>query len=107
MESQPDFGTRLGSFFQAKRDAFFAALAPSRFHLLPCRGTYFALADYRDIQPDMPDQEFARWLTLTHGVATIPVSAFYADGTDNRLVRFCFAKTEDTLEEAAQRLCRV
>lgn len=107
MEATPDFGTRLGAFFQTKRDQFFAALVPSKFRLLPCHGTYFALADYSQIKPGMPDTEFARWLTTEHGVATIPVSGFYADGTDHHVVRFCFAKTDETLTQAAERLCRI
>jgi methionine transaminase len=71
--------------------------------LLPCRGTYFQLASYADIS-DLPDRRFAEWLTREVGVAVIPVSAFYADGRDDRVVRFCFAKQADTLQAAASRL---
>jgi methionine aminotransferase len=69
----------------------------------PSRGTYFQLADYGEIS-DLPDDEFARWLTEEHKVAVIPVSAFYDEPPDARVVRFCFAKELETLEEAAQRL---
>jgi methionine aminotransferase len=71
--------------------------------LLACRGTYFQLARYRAIS-DRPDREFAHWLTREAGVAVIPVSAFYHDGRDDRVVRFCFAKQEATLAAAGERL---
>ena len=95
----------LAAFYQEKRDAFRRLLAPTPFELLPCRGTYFQLARYAAVA-DRPDREFAEWLTREVGVAVIPVSAFYAGGKDNRVVRFCFAKQASTLEEAAARLYR-
>ena len=75
----------------------------SRFRLTPSAGTYFQLADYGDVS-DLPDAEMARWLTKEHGVAVIPVSAFYEDPPKARFIRFCFAKESATLTEAAERL---
>lgn len=103
MTTEPAFATDLAAFYQAKRDFFRAQLASSRFRLLPCAGTYFQLADYSAIS-DLPDVEFARRLTVEHGVAVIPVSVFLPDGQDHRVIRFCFAKNEDTLAAAGARL---
>ncbi|MFZ2971279.1 MAG: pyridoxal phosphate-dependent aminotransferase [Ferribacterium limneticum] len=94
---------RLAAFYQEKRDFFRLLLAATPFELLPCRGTYFQLARYDRIS-DLPDREFAEWMTREVGVAVIPVSVFYADGRDDRVVRFCFAKQESTLKAAAERL---
>jgi methionine aminotransferase len=69
----------------------------------PTRGSYFQLASYERIS-DMGDMDFTRWLTIEHGVATIPVSAFYENKKDDKLIRFCFAKKEDTLEKAVEKL---
>ena len=93
----------LAGFYQAKRDFFRQQLEGSRFELLPCRGTYFQLARYGAIS-DLPDCEFAHWLTRDAGVAVIPVSVFHHDGRDERVVRFCFAKQESTLVAAGERL---
>jgi len=93
----------LADFYRQKRDFFRAQLAGSRFELLPCRGTYFQLARYGAIA-DKPDRAFAEWLTREVGVAVIPVSVFYHDGHDDRVVRFCFAKQEATLAAAGERL---
>lgn len=93
----------LAAFYQAKRDAFRALLAATPFELLPCRGTYFQLARYDRIS-DLPDRAFAEWLTREVGVAVIPVSAFQPDGRDDKVVRFCFAKREETLAAAAEKL---
>ncbi len=95
----------LATFYQEKRDSFRCLMADTPFELLPCRGTYFQLARY-DRVSDLPDRAFAEWLTREVGVAVIPVSAFYADGRDDKVVRFCFAKRDDTLEAAAERLCK-
>ena len=97
---------RLASFYQQKRDFFRDQLRDSRFELLPCRGTYFQLARY-DAISDLPDREFAEWLTREVGVAAIPVSAFYPDGRDDRVVRFCFAKEDATLAGAGEKLRRI
>ena len=93
----------LAAFYQEKRDFFRRLLAATPFKLLPCRGTYFQLASYADIS-DLPDRQFAEWMTRQIGVAVIPVSVFYPDGRDDRVVRFCFAKQEATLLAAAERL---
>jgi len=96
----------LPSFYQSRRDYFLNRLAGSRFRLLPCHGTFFQLLDYSAISSE-PDVAFARRLTAEHGVAAIPPSVFYHDGEDNRVLRFCFAKKEETLAAAAERLCRI
>ncbi|WP_265944808.1 pyridoxal phosphate-dependent aminotransferase [Dechloromonas sp. A34] len=95
----------LAAFYQEKRDFFRSLMADLPFELLPCRGTYFQLASYAGLS-DLPDRAFAEWMTREVGVAVIPVSAFYVDGRDNRVVRFCFAKKEETLLAAVERLRR-
>jgi methionine aminotransferase len=96
----------LAAFYEQKRNFFRSQLAGSRFELLPSRGTYFQLARYAAIS-ELPDREFAQWMTREIGVAVIPVSAFYHDGRDDRVVRFCFAKQEATLAVAGEKLRRV
>ncbi len=96
----------LSAFYQHKRDFFREQLRGSRFELLPCRGTYFQLACY-DAISGLPDREFAEWMTREVGVAVIPVSVFYDNGRDDRVVRFCFAKQEATLAAAGEKLRRV
>jgi len=96
----------LADFYRQKRDFFRQQMQGSRFELLPCRGTYFQLARYSAIS-DLPDREFAQWMTREVGVAVIPVSVFYRDGHDDRVVRFCFAKQEATLAAAGERLRQV
>ena len=96
----------LAAFYEKKRDFFRVLLAETPFQLLPCRGTYFQLASYRAIS-ERPDREFAEWMTREVGVAVIPVSVFRADGHDDRVVRFCFAKKEETLVAAGERLRRL
>jgi methionine aminotransferase len=94
---------KLAAFYQEKRDFFRSLLAQTPFKLLPCRGTYFQLASYEGLS-ELPDRAFAEWMTREVGVAVIPVSAFHADGRDDRVVRFCFAKKDETLLAAAERL---
>ena len=94
----------LAAFYQGKRDFFREAMAGSRFALLPSGGTYFQLARYGAIS-DLGDAAFCEHLTRNVGVAAIPVSAFFADGRDERVIRFCFAKNESTLAAACERLC--
>jgi len=96
----------LSAFYEQKRDFFRAQLLGSRFELLPCRGTYFQLVRYQAVS-DLPDRAFAEWLTREVGVAAIPVSVFYPDGRDDRVVRFCFAKQDSTLSAAGERLRRI
>jgi methionine aminotransferase len=103
-----DPGEYLGlpDFYQQKRDFFLGAMSGTRFRPLPCQGTYFQLFDYSAIS-DEPDLDFCKRLTTEFGVAAIPVSSFYSDGKDEKVVRFCFAKTEDLLEKAGKLLERV
>lgn len=96
----------LGSFYQEKRDRFRFLLKESNFELLPCEGTYFQTARYTAIS-DKDDVAFCTWLTQEIGVAAIPLSGFFNDGRDYKTIRFCFAKTDETLELAAQRLCTI
>jgi len=93
----------LSAFYQAKRDLFLGGLQGSRLKLLPTAGTYFLCADISSVS-DLDEAEFCQWLVREIGVAAIPLSAFYGDGFDQRVVRFCFAKKDETLIEAAARL---
>lgn len=103
MEKEPAHHLSLPAFYQAKRDCFRDALRPSRFRLLPVHGAYFQVADYSALS-DLEDRAFCEWLVREAGVAAIPVSAFYETPPHAKLVRFCFAKKEATLEAAAARL---
>ena len=94
---------QLPAFYQAKRDLFRAGLAGSRFKLLPSTGSYFQCVDISAIS-DLNEADFCQWLTREVGVAAIPLSAFYGDGFDQRVVRFCFAKKDETLRAALERL---
>jgi len=96
----------LSSFYQKKRDKFIGLIETSRFKAIPCRGTYFQMLDYSAIS-DEPDIEFSKRLTVQHGVASIPPSVFYHDNEDHQVLRFCFAKKDETLERAARRLCTI
>ena len=102
----PDRYLALPEFFAAKRRLLRDALKATPLELLPCAGSYFQLARYGRVS-DLPAAEFAQWLTRAIGVATIPLSAFYHDGTDHHVIRFCFAKREETLQAAAGRLRRL
>ena len=96
----------LPSFYQRKRDLFRAGLASTRLVPLPCSGTYFQLVSYARVS-DEPDRVLAERLTREIGVASIPVSAFHADGRQDRVLRFCFAKSDETLSRACERLARL
>ncbi|RTZ43419.1 aminotransferase class I/II-fold pyridoxal phosphate-dependent enzyme [Candidimonas sp. SYP-B2681] len=100
----------LSAFYQTKRDRLAAGLEKTRFIPMPSQGTFFLLADYSQVS-DLPEAEFARWLTTEHKVGVIPVSAFYKDPNANesnhRLIRFCFAKQDHTLDAAIDRLSLV
>lgn len=104
--AEPAHYLGLADFYQAKRDAFRAGLAATRFELLPCEGTYFQCVGY-DAISDLPDDAFCRWLTTEVGVAAIPLSAFYAQRPQRRIVRFCFAKQDATLNRALARLAQL
>jgi len=93
----------LGAFYQQKRDLFVQLMAESRFRLNKAAGTFFQLADYSEIS-DEADVEFAGRMTREHKVAVIPVSVFYKQPPKQRVIRFCFAKGDDTLRQAAERL---
>ncbi len=100
---RPEHLRELPGFYQRKRDVFADLLATTRFRFTPSAGTYFQLADYSAVS-DLPDVDFARWLTTEVGVAVIPISVFSALPVEERVVRFCFAKHESTLAAAAERL---
>jgi methionine transaminase len=108
MAAHPEHVEELPAFYQAKRDLFCDLLAPSRFSFTRVAGTYFQLVDYSQIRPDLNDVEMSIWMTREHGVATIPVSVFYQNpAPQQRLVRLCFAKREETLRQAAEKLCAI
>ena len=96
----------LGSFYQKKRDLFSTLLKDSRFKLLPSEGSYFQVASYASISEEN-DVDFTKRLVVEHGVATIPMSVFNANGRDDKLIRFCYAKDTETLTKAAERLCKI
>jgi methionine transaminase len=96
----------LPAFYGARRDLFRAGLSHTRFRLLPSEGTYFQCVDISEVS-DLSEADFCQWLTAEIGVAAIPLSAFYGNGFDQRVVRFCFAKKEETLRLALQRLARL
>jgi len=97
---------RLSAELQAKRDHFIRLMAATRFTLQPSYGSYFICGTYERIS-DEADKDFAIRITKEFGVATIPVSAFYQDGKDDKVLRFCFSKKEETLERAVERLVRI
>ncbi|WP_345951773.1 methionine aminotransferase [Mucilaginibacter sp. PAMB04274] len=96
----------LAGFFQQKRDTFRQGLAQTRFELLPCSGSYFQSVSYKHFS-DVKDTEFAINIAREFGVASIPVSAFYTKGTDHHVLRFCFAKRQETLDKAVERLMKL
>jgi methionine transaminase len=101
--ADPSHWQSLAPFYQAKRDRFRAGLASTPLALLPCEGTYFQCVDYSALS-DKPDLAFCEWLATEVGVAAIPMSAFYDQAPDLRVIRFCFAKKDATLDEALRRL---
>ncbi len=96
----------LGDFYQEKRDYFRSLISESRFELLPSEGTYFQVVRYANISTE-PDLQFAERLVKENGIATVPMSAFYANQFDNQSIRLCFAKDNETLEKAAEKLCQI
>ncbi|MFM8736420.1 MAG: pyridoxal phosphate-dependent aminotransferase [Betaproteobacteria bacterium] len=103
---KPEPYLNLPDFYQSKRDRFRQGLARTRFKALPSTGTYFQCVQYGAIS-DQSEADFCRWLTTEVGVAAIPLSAFYADGFDQGIVRFCFAKQDATLDDALERLAAI
>ena len=104
--SDPKPYIELSAFYQRKRDLFRAGLAKTRLKLLPSQGSYFQCVDYSAVS-DRSEEDFCRWLTTDLGVAAIPLSAFYDDGRNQKLARFCFAKRDETLNTALDRLARL
>ncbi|OOG39878.1 pyridoxal phosphate-dependent aminotransferase [Polaromonas sp. A23] len=96
----------LPAFYQRKRDLFRKGLAKTRFKLLPSEGSYFQCVDISEVS-DLGEADFCKWLTSEIGVAAIPLSAFYGNGFDQRVVRFCFAKKDETLNMALERLAKL
>jgi methionine aminotransferase len=96
----------LPAFYQRKRDLFRAGLERTRFKLLHSEGSYFQCVDISEVS-DLGEADFCQWLTKEIGVAAIPLSAFYGDGFDQRVVRFCFAKKDETLQAALDRLAQL
>ena len=104
--SVPERYSELSSFFQQKRDLFRKLIGETKFKLLPCNGSYFQCVTYEEIG-ELGDKDMARLLVTDFGVASIPVSAFYIRNTDHHVLRFCFAKKQETLEKAVERLLKL
>lgn len=98
--------SEVSKMYQHKRDLFQNLIKDSRFELMPCDGTYFQVVNYNQIS-SKNDVDFAKELIVNHGVASIPISVFYNDNTDRHMLRFCFAKTDETLIVAAEKLCSI
>lgn len=101
--ADPNPHLNLPDFYQNKRDLFRAGLEKSRFKLLPCQGTYFQCVETSAIN-DLNEADFCKWLTAEIGVAAIPLSAFYGNNFDQRVIRFCFAKKSETLARSIDKL---
>ena len=99
--ANPENYLHLGTFYQQKRDFFLEQIKGSSFEPLACHGSYFQLLSYQSVS-EKSDKEMAEWMTKEYKLAPIPISAFYKDKTDNKLLRFCFAKGEDTLRKAGE-----
>lgn len=106
LQKEPEHIDELGAFYQSKRDTLVNALATSRFNLLPSEGTYFLLLDYSAIS-DLDDVAFCEYLVKEVGVAAIPLSVFYETPTSDKVIRLCFAKEDQTLLRAAEKLCQL
>ena len=104
--ADPQPHLQLPAFYQRKRDLFRDGLKRTKFRILPSEGTYFQCVDISDVS-DLDEAEFCKWLTSEIGVAAIPLSAFYGNGFDQRVVRFCFAKKDETLNSALDRLAKI
>ncbi|MHC1776945.1 MAG: methionine aminotransferase [Lentimicrobium sp.] len=102
----PENYLNLGDFYQQKRDMFLKMVSTSRFRAVPAGGTYFQLLDYSRISEEK-EFDFAVRLTKESGIASVPVSSFYHNQSENKVLRFCFAKTTETLEKAAEVICRI
>ncbi len=108
MQQHPEHIDGLSSFYQQKRDLFISGIANSKFSLIPSQGTFFQNVDYSQIRPDLNDVEMCKFLAEEHKIVAIPVSVFYKQAPKNlRLVRFCFAKKEQTLIQACEILNQI
>ncbi|OTG95732.1 methionine aminotransferase [Acinetobacter sp. ANC 3832] len=108
MQQHPEHIDGLSSFYQQKRDLFISGLEGSKFSLIPSQGTFFQNVDYSAIRPDLNDVEMCKYLAEEHKIVAIPVSVFYQQAPENlRLIRFCFAKKDETLMQACEILRRV
>lgn len=108
MQQHPEHIDGLSSFYQQKRDLFISGIADSKFSLIPSQGTFFQNVDYSQIHPDLNDVEMCKFLAEEHKIVAIPVSVFYKQAPKNlRLVRFCFAKKEQTLIQACEILNQI
>ena len=108
MQQHPEHIEGLADFYQEKRDLFNLGLRNSRFHFTPSQGTYFQNLNYSAIRPDLDDVEMCKFLAEQHGIVAIPISVFYQQAPENlRLIRFCFAKKDETLEQATAILSAV
>lgn len=103
---EPDNYLSVTHFYQEKRDKFIKWIQDSRFELIPAEGSFFQMVSYKNITDESDYDLAVRW-TKEIGVASIPISVFYADKIDNKILRFCFAKDDEMLERAAERLCRL
>ncbi|HSZ72388.1 MAG TPA: methionine aminotransferase [Cytophagaceae bacterium] len=106
MLDDTDWHHNLSSFFQSKRNYFLNAIKHSKFKGIPTQGTYFQLLSYAAVS-DKTEIEMANWLVKEMKLAAIPISVFYRDKTEQQILRFCFAKKEETLEQAAEILCKI
>ena len=103
MQQHPEHIQELPHFYQAKRDLFNTHIQDSRFQFLPSQGTYFQNLDYSNIRPDLNDVEMCQFLAEQHKIVAIPISVFYRQAPESlRLIRFCFAKTDQTLQRAGE-----
>ena len=108
MQQHPEHIEKLAGFYQQKRDLFNSGLKNSRFQFTPSQGTYFQNLDYSAIRPDLNDVEMCTFLAEQHGIVAIPISVFYQQAPENlRLIRFCFAKKDETLQQASAILSAV
>jgi len=106
MLDNTDWHHNLSSFFQSKRNYFLSLIQHSKFKAIPSQGTYFQLLSYAGVS-DKKEVEMAEWMVKEMKLATIPISVFYKDNTDQQLLRFCFAKKDETLQKAAEILCKI
>ena len=108
MQQHPEHIQQLSTFYQTKRNLFNSSIQQSRFQWRPSQGTYFQNLDYSQIRPDLDDVSMCQYLAHEHGIVAIPVSVFYQQPPgDLRLLRFCFAKKEQTLQQAGEILSKV